>query len=334
MRYLIFLFAIYSLQSFPSEQRTISTKIKNLVSIKGVRSNPLIGYGVVVGLSGTGDSKSEVADKAMKKLFKKLGLNLKNEIISKNIATVLVTAKLPEFARQGQKIDIKVSSIGDAKSLEGGNLLITPLKGGDGKIYAIANGSLSLGGKTGAKNNSTVALITNGGFVEKEINFKFETKKSIRLALKNPDFTTAARIQEVLNSELGGLYARAKDSTTIDLIIPPSYSTNIVKLIAIIENFSVVSASKAKIVINERTGTIVAGGDIILRPVSISHGDLSIEISGDDSVSKSIYNIEKRTRLKEFVNSLNSFGAKPDDIISIFQALKKSGALDGDIELI
>ena len=147
---------------------------------------------------------------------------------------------------RGQKIDIKVSSIGDAKSLEGGNLLITPLKGGDGKIYAIANGSLSLGGKTGAKKMATVALIPNGGFVEREINFKLENKKSIRLASKNPDFTTAARIQEVLNSELGGLYARAKDSATIDLIIPPNYETNPVKLIAIVENFSVVSDSKGK----------------------------------------------------------------------------------------
>ena len=181
---------------------------------------------------------------------------------------------------------------------------------------------------------ATVALIPNGGVVEREVNFKLENKKSIRLALKHPDFTTAARIQEVLNSELGGLYARAKDSATIDLIIPPNYAANPVKLIAIVENFSVVSDSRGKIVINERTGTIVAGGEIVLKPVSISHGDLSIEISGDDNVSKSIYNIEKRTRLKDFVNSLNSFGAKPDDIISIFQALKRSGALDGDIELI
>tara|TARA_B100000925_G_scaffold291955_1_gene282855 strand:+ start:3412 stop:4416 length:1005 start_codon:yes stop_codon:yes gene_type:complete len=317
-----------------SKSMNRSSKIKNLVNIKGVRSNPLVGYGIVVGLNGTGDSKSEVADIAMKKLFKKLGLNLKNEILSKNIATVLVTAKLPEFARQGQKIDIKVSSIGDAKSLSGGNLLVTPLKGGDGKIYAIANGSLSLGGKSGEKKISTVGLIPNGGFVEREINFKFDSKKSIRLSLKNPDFTTAARIQEVLNSELGGLYAKAKDSTTIDLIVPPIYTSNIVKLIAIIENFSVVSETRAKIVINERTGTIVAGGDIILKPVAISHGDLNIEISGDEDTTKSIYNIEKRTKLKEFVNSLNSFGAKPDDIISIFQALKKSGSLDSDIELI
>ena len=334
MRYFLILSIIFYSGLTISKSINRSSKIKNLVNIKGVRSNPLVGYGIVVGLNGTGDSKSEVADIAMKKLFKKLGLNLKNEILSKNIATVLVTAKLPEFARQGQKIDIKVSSIGDAKSLSGGNLLVTPLKGGDGKIYAIANGSLSLGGKSGEKKISTVGLIPNGGFVEREINFKFDSKKSIRLSLKNPDFTTAARIQEVLNSELGGLYAKAKDSTTIDLIVPPVYTSNIVKLIAIIENFSVVSETRAKIVINERTGTIVAGGDIILKPVAISHGDLNIEISGDEGTTKSIYNIEKRTKLKEFVNSLNSFGAKPDDIISIFQALKKSGSLDSDIELI
>ena len=187
--------------------------------------------------------------------------------------------------------------------------MITPLKGGDGKIYVIANGSLSLGGKSGEKNMSTVGLIPNGGIVEKEVPFNFNEKKSVRLALKNPDFTTAARIQEVLNSELGGLYAKAKDSATIDLIVPPNYSENIVRLISIIENFRVYSDSRAKIVINERTGTIVAGGDIILKPVSISHGDLSIEISGDEDRTKSFYNVDKRTRLKDFVNSLNSFGA-------------------------
>ena len=334
MKKILFFLVTIALSASASDNIPPATKIKNLVNIKGVRSNPLVGYGVIIGLNGTGDSKSEIADKTIKKLFKKLGMNLQKEVSSKNIATVLVTAQLPEFARQGQRIDIKVSSIGDAKSLSGGNLLITPLKGGDGKIYVIANGSLSLGGKSGEKNMSTVGLIPNGGIVEKEVPFNFNEKKSVRLALKNPDFTTAARIQEVLNSELGGLYAKAKDSATIDLIVPPNYSENIVRLISIIENFKVYSDSRAKIVINERTGTIVAGGDIILKPVSISHGDLSIEISGGEDQTKSFYNVDKRTRLKDFVNSLNSFGAKPDDIISIFQALKRSGALDGEIELL
>ncbi|MAW06951.1 MAG: flagellar biosynthesis protein FlgA [Halobacteriovoraceae bacterium] len=330
--FLIMIFALSLSAELSAKIR--GTKVKNLVSIKGVRNNPLVGYGIVTGLNGTGDSKNEIADTTVKKLLKKLGVNVKSQIASKNIATVLVTAELPEFARVGQKINIKVSSIGDAKSLEGGNLLITPLKAGDGKIYAIGRGSLSLGGKLGAKNISTVALIPNGGIIEKEIDIKFDSKKSIRLALKNPDFTTAARIQEVLNSELGGLFAKAKDSATIDLIVPPNYEKNVVKLIAIIENFSVVSESRAKIVINERTGTIVAGGDIVIKPVAISHGDLNIEIGGDGGQVKSIYNIDKRTRLKDFVNSLNSFGVKPDDIISIFQALQKTGALDGEIELI
>ena len=331
----IFLIAVFTLSlSIELSAKVHGTKVKNLVSIKGVRNNPLVGYGIVTGLNGTGDSKNEIADTTVKKLLKKLGVNVKSQIASKNIATVLVTAELPEFARVGQKINIKVSSIGDAKSLEGGNLLITPLKAGDGKIYAIGRGSLSLGGKAGAKNISTVALIPNGGIIEKEVDVKFDSKKSIRLALKNPDFTTAARIQEVLNSELGGLFAKAKDSATIDLIVPPNYEKNVVKLIAIIENFSVVSESRAKIIINERTGTIVAGGDIVIKPVAISHGDLNIEIGGDGGQVKSIYNIDKRTRLNDFVNSLNSFGVKPDDIISIFQALQKTGALDGEIELI
>jgi len=310
-----------------------STRIKELIEIKGVRSNPLVGYGVVTGLNGTGDSKSEIANATFKKIFSKLGLNLTKEIDSKNVAVVLVTATLPEFSRVGKKINVKVSSIGDAKSLAGGNLIVTPLKGGDGKIYAIASGSISVGGMK-ASEGPTTGLITGGGIIEREINSDFSKKKNIRITLKKADFTTAARVEKSLNEGLGGIYAKALDSSTLDLIVPPSYESKVVQFLSIIENFRVIFDTKAKIIINERTGTIVAGGDVALRPVAISHGDLSISIGNKNEDGLNIMHLQKETTLKEFVEGLNNFGVKPDDIISIFQALEKSGSLVGEIEFI
>jgi flagellar P-ring protein precursor FlgI len=314
------------------------TRLKDLVTVKGVRENPIIGYGLVIGLNGSGDGGGEITNTSLKKMFEKLGLNPKSEITSKNVAAVIVTAKLPPFARMGQKIDITVSSIGDASSLAGGTLLVTPLKGGDGQIYAVASGPLSIGGlKKGAK-FATTGLIPGGGLVEKEIVSEFEKKNSLRLSLNSPDFTTAARIEKTVNEGLGGKFASAKDSTTIDLIVPNLYERNVVQLMAIIENYKVNPDSIAKIVINERTGTIVAGGEVNVLPVAISHGDLNIEIKGDggDKGNKpnSVYFMEKGTTLNELVKSLNAFGVSPEDLISIFQTLKKDGALVGDIELI
>jgi flagellar P-ring protein precursor FlgI len=315
------------------------TRLKDLVTVKGVRENPIIGYGLVIGLNGSGDGGGEITNTSLKKMFEKLGLNPKTDITSKNVAAVVVTGKLPPFARVGQKIDITISSIGDASSLAGGTLLVTPLKGGDGQIYAVASGPLSIGGlKKGAK-FATTGLISNGGIVEKEIATEFEKKNSLRLSLNNPDFTTAARIEKVVNEGLGGKFASAKDSTTIDLIVPNTYERNIVQLMAIIENYKVNPDSIAKIVINEKTGTVIAGGDVNVLPVAISHGDLTIEVKGDGGGDKSgkpntIYYMEKGTSLNDLVKSLNAFGVTPEDLISIFQALKRDGALVGDIELI
>lgn len=215
---------------------------------------------------------------------------------------------------------------------------MTPLKGGDGNIYAVASGPLSIGGlKKGAK-FATTGTIPNGATVEKEIFTEFEKKNSLRLSLNNPDFTTAARIEKVINEELGGKFASAKDSSTIDLIVPNNYERNIVQLMAIIENFKVNPDSAAKIVINERTGTIVAGGDVTVAPVAISHGDLTIEVKDDGGAKgakpNTLYFMEKGTTLNELVKSLNAFGVAPEDLISIFQTLKRDGALVGDIEVI
>ena len=279
------------------------SRLKDIVTVKGVRENPVIGYGLVIGLNGTGDAGGEITNTSLKKMFEKLGLNPKTEITSKNVAAVVVTAKLPPFARVGQKIDLVVSSIGDASSLAGGTLLVTPLKAGDGNIYAVASGPLSIGGlKKGAK-FATTGTVPGGATVEREVLTEFEKKNSLRLSLNNPDFTTAARIEKVINEELGGKFASAKDSTTIDLIVPNQYERNVVQLMAIIENFKVNTDSVAKIVINERTGTIVAGGDVMVRPVAISHGDLTVEVKGEGDAKAakpgSVYYMEKGTTLSE-----------------------------------
>lgn len=313
-----------------------SSRIKDLVTVKGVRENPLIGYGLVIGLNGTGDGGGEITNTSLRKMFQTLGLNPQKEVTSKNVAAVIVTAKLPAFGRVGQQLDVTVSSIGDASSLAGGTLLVTPLKGGDGGIYAVANGPLSIGGLEKGKKMATTARIPQGGTVEKELDVSFNDKKALRLALNHSDFTTAARVERTINQELGGKYATAADSTTIDVIIPNHYERKVVELIANIENFKVIADAAAKIVINERTGTLVAGGDIVLKKSAVSHGDLVLEVKGgaDGSGKKSLHLMEQSTTINDLVKALNALGTSPEDLISIFQALKQNGALVADIELI
>lgn len=312
------------------------SRIKDLVTIKGVRENPLIGYGLVIGLNGTGDGGGEITNTSLRKMFQTLGLNPQKEVTSKNVAAVIVTAKLPAFGRTGQALDVTVSSIGDASSLAGGTLLVTPLKGGDGQVYAVAHGALSIGGLDKGKKMATTALIPEGGTIEKELELGFNDKKAIRMALNRPDFTTAARVERTINQELGGKYATATDATTIDLIIPQYYERKVVELIANVENYRVVSDTHAKIVINERTGTLVAGGDIVLKRSAVSHRDMVLEVKGgsEGSVSQSIKAMEQATTINDLVKALNALGTTPDDLISIFQALKKNGSLVADIELI
>lgn len=330
-------FSLLSLLLLPTLAFANASRIKDLTTVKGVRDNPLIGYGLVIGLNGTGDGGGEITNTSLKKMFQTLGLNTQKEITSKNVAAVIVTAKLPAFGRVGQKVDVTVSSIGDASSLAGGTLLVTPLKGGDGNIYAVASGALSIGGlKKGAK-MATTGRIPDGAVVERELELAFNDKKSLRLALKSPDFTTAARIEKILNQELGGKYATAADASTIDLIIPTQYEKKVVELIAQVENFRVVADAKARIVINERTGTLVAGGDITLRKVALSHGDLVVEVKGGENPSgkpQALHVIERSTTINDLVKALNAIGTTPEDLISIFQALKQNGALVADIELI
>lgn len=325
----LLLLSLISTQAFAS-----SSRLKDLVSIKGVRENPLIGYGLVIGLNGTGDGGGEITNSSLKKMFQTLGLNPQKEVTSKNVAAVIVTAKLPAFGRLGQKLDVTVSSIGDASSLAGGTLLVTPLKGGDGQIYAMAHGPLSIGGAEKGKKFATTGRIPDGGIVERELELAFNDKKAIRLALNKPDFTTAARIERTINQELGGKYATASDSTTVDVIIPQYYERKVVELIANIENFKVIADVSAKIVINERTGTLVAGGDIVLKRSAISHKDMVLEVKEGQSNPGIMTTVPQTTTINDLVKALNALGTTPEDLISIFQALKQNGSLLAEIELI
>ena len=313
-----------------------SSRLKDLVTIRGVRENPLVGYGLVIGLNGSGDGGGEITNTSLKKMFQTLGLNPQKEVTSKNVAAVIVTAKLPAFGRVGQKLAVTISSIGDASSLAGGTLLVTPLKGGDGQIYAVANGAISIGGLEKGKKLATTGRIPDGGIIEREVEMAFNDKKALRMALNNPDFTTAARIERTINQELGGKYATASDATTIDVIIPTYYERKVVELIANIENYKVVADAFAKIVINERTGTLVAGGDIVLKKSAVSHRDMVLEVKGGDESSgkKVMQAMEQTTTINDLVKALNALGTTPEDLISIFQALKANGSLLAEIELI
>jgi flagellar P-ring protein precursor FlgI len=328
--------SIISLILFAFNVYANNSRIKDLVTIKGVRENPIIGYGLVIGLNGSGDGGGEITNTSLKKMFQTLGLNPQKEVTSKNVAAVIVTAKLPPFGRIGQNLDVTVSSIGDASSLAGGTLLVTPLKGGDGLIYAVASGALSIGGLNKGAKFATTALIPQGASIERELEMAFNDKKALRLALNQSDFTTAARIEKVINQELGGKYATAADSSTVDVIIPTHYDKKVVELIAQVENFKVIADTHAKIVINERTGTVVAGGDIILRKVAVSHKDLIVEVKGGEGGSGkgSLHMIDKGATINDLVKALNALGASPEDLMSIFQALKRNGSLMADIETI
>lgn len=311
-------------------------RVKNLVTIKGVRENPLVGYGLVVGLNGTGDSGADITSKSLVKMFRTLGLDPNKEIESNNVASVIVTAKLPAFARSGQKLDLNISSIGNASSIAGGTLLVTPLKAGDGQIYALGSGALSIGGLNKGSVFPTSGRIPDGGVVEKDLKVAFAQKNALRLSLKNPDFTTNARLAKTINQGLGGKFALPKDSTTIDLIVPEYYKRRIVELIAIVENFKVIPDRAAKIIINERTGTIVAGDEISIKPVALSHSDLILKIQDElgEEKEKKIHMIEKSPKISDLIKALNVLGTTPEDLISIFQALKKNGAISAEIELI
>lgn len=355
-----------------------AARLKDIVSIKGVRENQILGYGLVVGLKGTGDSKKEYTGKSMSQMLRQMGVDIQAEQTeSKNVAAVVVTATLPPFARVGAKVDVTVSSIGDAKSLTGGTLLMTPLRGGDKAVYAVAQGPVMVGGFAeggggggASKNHPTAGMMPNGALIEKEVDLDFSNRNAVRLSLNNADFTTAARVAKTINGELGGIYARARDSATIDVMVPYDFDGGVVDLMATLERLPVETDNKANVVINERTGTVVVGDAVRISTVAIAHGNLTLEIKSKETeivrtpaqaaaaaaappkngeivketVKDSIIQVNESgdkliavpegVTLGEVVRGLNALGVKPRDLISILQALKAQGALQAEITVL
>ncbi|WP_034608892.1 flagellar basal body P-ring protein FlgI [Desulfovibrio aminophilus] len=344
----------------------LAVRLKDIATFSGVRTNELVGYGLVVGLSGTGDGTSSAFTvRSMVNMLDKMGVQVDpTKIKPKNVAAVMVTSKMSAAAKPGSNLDVAVSSLGDAKSLLGGVLLLTPLKGVDGQIYALAQGPLTIGGfsasgeaATAQKNIATVGRIPNGAVVERGVPFKFNSQESMTLSLNNGDFSTVMQVVNRINSSLGGGYARAQDASTIELSVPDRFRGNMVPLMASLENLDVSPDARAKVVVDEKTGTVVVGNDVRLSRVAVAHGNLQIVISESQQVSQpgpfsqgrtvttpqtNVSVNEQNNRLmlvegatlQELVDGLNSIGATPRDLISIIRTLKSAGALHADLEVI
>jgi flagellar P-ring protein FlgI len=345
-----------------------AVRIKDLADINGVRDNQLVGYGLVVGLDGTGDGKKSLFTvQSMVSMLEKMGITINpNDITVANVAAVMVTAALPPFAKSGNRIDVLVSSIGDAKNLQGGTLLMTPLKAANGKIYAVAQGPVSTGGfqASGAgagvqKNFPTVGRVVGGALVEREIRLDLNSRRSLTLSIRDPDFTTAMRMTDAINALFYDHIAEAKDAGTVRIKVPMAYLGNIVGLVAMIEKLDVKPDMDAKVVINERTGTVVMGENVRISTVAIAHGNLSIVIKETPQVSqpqpfsqggqtvvtpntdlsvkeetKKLVVMESGASIGDVVGALNALGVSPRDLIAIFQAIKAAGALQAQLEVI
>ncbi len=344
-----------------------AARLKDIAGIQGMRSNKLYGYGIVVGLKRTGDgTQAKFTIQSIANMLERMGVNFDpNSVQVKNAAAVMVTAELPPFAKNGQKIDVNVASIGDAKSLQGGTLVLTPLKGPDGSIYALAQGSLLLGGYSASgggssvtKNHPTAGRIPNGATVEREIKTDFNHQDHLNISLFNPDFSTVTRAVEAINDTLGGDFAFATDAETIRVNIPVEYEGNAVGLMAAIENIKVGLEQQAKVVMDERTGTVVMGKDVRISTVAIAHGNLSINIKESPEVSQpapfgqgqtvvttptevtakeeggEMVVLKSGSSIGELVSALNAVGVTPRDLISIIQSIKMAGALQADLQII
>ncbi len=319
-----------------------AARIKDLAAIQGIRSNQLTGYGLVVGLNGTGDKNNVLFTRqSLINLLDKMHIdNSVSDIKVKNVASVMVTADILPFARIGDKMDVTVSSMGDAKSLKGGTLLMTPLKGVDGRVYGLAQGSLSLAIPDGAGDRDShllVGRVVNGASVEQEIPFKLNGKRTLVLSLFRPDFTTAKRMADTINASIGEGSAKLMDSSALTLNVPDSmWEKNVAEFVADIETLSVIPDTMAKVVINEKTGTIVIGSDVTISNVAIAHGNLSVTIdtAPGAQTQESVMNLGGSSTIGELVRGLNSLGVKPRDLISILQGIKAAGALQAELEIL
>jgi flagellar P-ring protein precursor FlgI len=345
-----------------------TSRIKDLVYFEGVRDNQLVGYGLVVGLKNTGDKlkRGGFTRQSLQSMLNRLGVKPTDEgIDSQNVAAVMVTASLLPFSRQGTRIDVQVSALGDAKSLEGGTLLVTPLLGADGEVYAVAQGQLAVGGFTAkgdaqsvSKGVPTNGRIANGAIVEREVGFEMANMDTVNLNLRTPDFTTARRIAQAINAFLGTPAAMPGDPTTVRIEIPESYERNVVALLTDVEQLRIQPDLPARVIIDEHTGTIVMGDNVRVSTVAIAQGNLTVRITEtpqvsqpgpfsdgatavvprtsveiDDGKGQRMAVLSQGVSLQELVNGLNALGLSPRDLIAILQAIKAAGALHAEIEV-
>ena len=346
------------------------SRVKDLADVQGIRDNMLIGYGLVVGLNGTGDSlkNAPFTQQSIQTILERLGVNTRGETMqTKNVAAVMVTASLPAFASQGAHIDVSVSAMGDAKNLQGGTLLVTTLFGADGQIYGLAQGPVATGGFSAqgdagsvTRGVPTAGRISNGAIVEKETGFTLAGMSNVKLSLRNPDLTTATRIAAAVNAYLGNSAATALDPSNIQLVVPANYPGGVMAMLTDIEQVKVDPDQPAKVIIDENSGVIVMGADVRVSTVAIAQGNLTIrvqetpqvsqpapfsntgttqtvprtQIQIDDSKGNKMTVLSQGVSLQNVVDGLNALGVGPRDVISILQAIKASGALQADIQVI
>src|SRR5947209_16350033 len=344
-----------------------ASRIKDLTSVEGVRQNQLIGYGLVVGLNGTGDTlnNSPFTTQSLQAMLERMGVNIRGQTIrTGNVAAVMVTGNLPPFGTQGTRMDVTVSALGDAKNLQGGTLLVTPLLGADGNVYGVAQGAAAISGFQAegeaakiVRGVPTVRRIANGAIIEREIEFALNRLPNVRLALRNADFTTAKRIAAAINDYLGVKSAAPIDPSTVQLTIPPEFKGNVVAFLTEIEQLQVDPDLAAKIVIDERSGIIVMGRVVRGATVAVAQGNLTVTISESPQVSqpnplsrgrtvvtprtsvgvtedgKKFAVVKDGISLQQLVDGLNGLGIGPRDLIGILQAIKAAGAIEADIEV-
>ena len=358
--------------SFYPLEAIAASRIKDIVSFEGVRDNVLIGYGLVVGLSGTGDSLTNApfTARSLVSMLERLGVNTTADLSTmktKNVAAVMVTATLPPFSAQGSKVDVVVSAMGDAKSLQGGTLLVTTLQGADGEIYALAQGTVVSGvtasGQSGSsvtKGVPTSGRIASGAIVEREVDFNLSALSSVKLSLRNPDFTTAKRVSDAINTYEKGTIAYPLDSGTVMVSLDNNKRSDIVGFMNSIEQLTVVPDDVAKVIIDEAAGVIVMGEDVRISTVAVAQGNLTIKISETPTVSQPLpfsrggntevipqtdISIEEGSgnqmailksgvSLQSLVENLNALGVSPRDMMQILQSIKAAGALQADLEVI
>ena len=347
----------------------LAARVKDIAGVQGARSNQLIGYGLVVGLDNTGDDKkTEFTFQSLTNMLRRMGIEVdRKKVKLDNVAGVMVTATLPPFAKVGTRIDVLVSSLGNAEDLRGGTLLMTPLSAPDGNVYAVAQGAISTGGFSASgeagggvsKNHPTAAYIPGGAIVEKNVPLSLLENQAIALNLNNPDFTSCLRLTRVINQGLGGELAKPVDAGTVSVMVPSHYQGRLVEFISTIENMEIAPDTIAKVVLNERTGTVIMGENVRISTVAVSHGNLSIIVKENKDVSQPLPFSERgRTvvtpdtdievneessrlilmpegvNLREVVRGLNAIGVSPRDLISILQVIRASGALQAELVII